>query len=145
MVVVGHNKCGPKVVWAKSRWANSSKNSGQKSFRAKGGICQETTSTTGVESGNLTIGARQSIRTGPIGKEGPNEVPPGQRFRCKLPGKWKRPQPPSQHALTKGGCECVAHILQTLTELNQETTTVDGVGAYYLCLVFSAFVSVWTC
>ena len=39
---------------------------------------------------------------------------------------------PFQYALTtKGGCECVAHILQTLTELNQETTiiSIDGVGA----------------
>ena len=42
---------------------------------------------------------------------------------------------PFQYALTtKGGCECVAHILQTLTELNQETTiiSIDGVGAYDL-------------
>ena len=40
-----------------------------------------------------------------------------------------------QYALTtKAGCECVAHILQTLTELNQETTiiSIDGVGAYDL-------------
>ena len=42
---------------------------------------------------------------------------------------------PFQYALTtKGGCECVAHILQTLTELNQETTiiSIDGMGAYDL-------------
>ena len=42
---------------------------------------------------------------------------------------------PFQYALTtKGGCECVAHILQTLTEFNQETTiiSIDGVGAYDL-------------
>ena len=42
---------------------------------------------------------------------------------------------PFQHALTtKAGCECVAHILQTLTELNQETTiiSIDGLGAYDL-------------
>ena len=42
---------------------------------------------------------------------------------------------PFQYALTtKAGCECVAHILQTLTELNQETTiiSIDGVGAYDL-------------
>ena len=42
---------------------------------------------------------------------------------------------PFRHALTtKAGCECVAHILQTLTDSNQETTiiSIDGVGAYDL-------------
>ena len=42
---------------------------------------------------------------------------------------------PFQYALTtKAGCECVAHIVQTLTELNQETTiiSIDGVGAHDL-------------
>ena len=33
---------------------------------------------------------------------------------------------PFQYALTtKAGCECVAHISQTLTELNQETTIIS--------------------
>ena len=37
---------------------------------------------------------------------------------------------PIQCALpTKAGCECVAHILQTLTDLDPETTmTIDGMG-----------------
>ena len=36
---------------------------------------------------------------------------------------------PFQHALsTKAGCECVAHILQTLTDLDPETTIVDRLG-----------------
>ena len=42
---------------------------------------------------------------------------------------------PFQYALTtKAGCECVAHILQTLTDSNHETTiiSIDGVGAYDL-------------
>ena len=42
---------------------------------------------------------------------------------------------PFQYALTsKAGCECVPHILQTLTDSNQETTiiSIDGVGAYDL-------------
>ena len=40
---------------------------------------------------------------------------------------------PHQYALnTKVGCECVAHILQTLTDLDPEATivSIDGVGAY---------------
>ena len=39
---------------------------------------------------------------------------------------------PHQHALnTKAGCECVAHILQTLTDLDPEATivSIDAVGA----------------
>ena len=42
---------------------------------------------------------------------------------------------PFQYALsTKAGCECVAHILQTLTDLDPEATvmSIDGVGAYDL-------------
>ena len=42
---------------------------------------------------------------------------------------------PFQYApSTKAGCECVAHILQTLTDLDPETTimSIDGVGAYDL-------------
>ena len=38
---------------------------------------------------------------------------------------------PFHYALsTKAGCECVAHILQTLTDLDPETTimSIDGVG-----------------
>ena len=40
---------------------------------------------------------------------------------------------PFQYALsTKAWCECVAHILQTLTDLDPEATvmSIDGVGAY---------------
>ena len=35
---------------------------------------------------------------------------------------------------TKAGCECVAHILQSLTDLGPEVTitSIDGVGAYDL-------------
>ena len=42
---------------------------------------------------------------------------------------------PFQNALkTKAGCECVAHVLQTLTDLDPEATimSIDGVGAYDL-------------
>ena len=42
---------------------------------------------------------------------------------------------PFQYALsTKAGCECVAHVLQTLTDLDPEATimSIDGVGAYDL-------------
>ena len=42
---------------------------------------------------------------------------------------------PSQYALsTKAGCWCVAHMLQSLTDLNPEitVTSIDGVGAYDL-------------
>ena len=42
---------------------------------------------------------------------------------------------PFQHALTtKAGCECVAHILHTITDLDNRATVVsiDGVGAYDL-------------
>ena len=42
---------------------------------------------------------------------------------------------PFQYALsTKAGCECVAHILQTFTDLDPEATimSIDGVGAYDL-------------
>ena len=39
---------------------------------------------------------------------------------------------PFQYALsTKAGCECVAHILQSLTDVDPEATviSIDGVGA----------------
>ena len=42
---------------------------------------------------------------------------------------------PFQYALsTKAGCECVAHILQAMTDRDSQATTVsiDGVGAYDL-------------
>ena len=42
---------------------------------------------------------------------------------------------PFQHALsTKAGCECVAHMLQSMTDLNPEVTVtaIDGVVAYDL-------------
>ena len=42
---------------------------------------------------------------------------------------------PFQYALTtKAGCECVAHILQTITDMDSRATVVsiDGVGAYDL-------------
>ena len=42
---------------------------------------------------------------------------------------------PFQYALsTRSGCECVAHVLQTLTELDGGATivSVDGIGAYDL-------------
>ena len=42
---------------------------------------------------------------------------------------------PHQYALkTKAGCESVAHILQVLTELDEEATviSVDGIGAFDL-------------
>ena len=42
---------------------------------------------------------------------------------------------PFQCALsTKAGCQCVAHILQSITDLDPETTiiSIDGVGAYDL-------------
>ena len=42
---------------------------------------------------------------------------------------------PFQYALkTKAGCECVAHVLQTLTDLDPEATimSIDGVGAHDL-------------
>ena len=40
---------------------------------------------------------------------------------------------PFQYALsTRPGCECVTHVLQTLTELDEDATivSVDGIGAY---------------
>ena len=42
---------------------------------------------------------------------------------------------PFQYALkTKAGCECVAHVLQTLTDTDPEATvlSIDGLGAYDL-------------
>ena len=42
---------------------------------------------------------------------------------------------PFQYALsTKAGCECVAHILQTLTDVDERATivSIDGIGAYDL-------------
>ena len=42
---------------------------------------------------------------------------------------------PFQYALsTKAGCECVAHALQALSELNPEATvlSIDGISAYDL-------------
>ena len=42
---------------------------------------------------------------------------------------------PFQYALsTKAGCECVAHILQTLTDVDERATivSIDGIGAYNL-------------
>ena len=42
---------------------------------------------------------------------------------------------PFPYALsTRFGCECVAHVLQTLTELDEDATivSVDGIGAYDL-------------
>ena len=42
---------------------------------------------------------------------------------------------PSTYALTtRAGCECVAHILQTITDKDERATVVsiDGVGAYDL-------------
>ena len=42
---------------------------------------------------------------------------------------------PFQYAVsTKAGCECVAHLLQSMTDLNPEVTvtSIDGVGAYDL-------------
>ena len=42
---------------------------------------------------------------------------------------------PFQHALsTKAGCKCVAYILQSMTDLDPDTTitSIDGVGAYDL-------------
>ena len=40
---------------------------------------------------------------------------------------------PNQYALsTRAGCECIAHALQAVTELDQEATvtTIDGISAY---------------
>ena len=45
----------------------------------------------------------------------------------------ERATAPHQYALsTRGGCECVAHVLQGLTELDPETTvtSIDGIGAF---------------
>ena len=42
---------------------------------------------------------------------------------------------PFQYALrTRAGCECVAHVLQTLTDLDPNATilSIDGVGAFDL-------------
>ena len=42
---------------------------------------------------------------------------------------------PSQHALsTHVACECIAHVVQTLTGIDEEATVVsiDGVGAFDL-------------
>ena len=42
---------------------------------------------------------------------------------------------PFQYALTtRAGCECVAHVLQTLTDLDEHATivSIDGIGAYDL-------------
>ena len=42
---------------------------------------------------------------------------------------------PFQYALsTKAGCKCVAHILQSITDLDSEATviSIDGIGAYDL-------------
>ena len=39
---------------------------------------------------------------------------------------------PFQYALTtRAGCECVAHVLQTLTDLDEDATivSIDGIGA----------------
>ena len=42
---------------------------------------------------------------------------------------------PFQCALTtRAGCECVAHVLQTMTDLDEDATivSIDGIGAYDL-------------
>ena len=42
---------------------------------------------------------------------------------------------PFQYALTtRAGCECVAHVLQTMTDLDEDATivSIDGIGAYDL-------------
>ena len=52
--------------------------------------------------------------------------------RSRLPDAEKA-SAPYQYALnTRAVCECVAHILQTLTDLDPEATivSIDGVGAY---------------
>ena len=67
--------------------------------------------------------------------------------RCRLPrlALWRPPLPliPTVGSMeattspvlsTRSGCECVAHVLQTLTELDEDATivSVDGIGAYDL-------------
>ena len=47
----------------------------------------------------------------------------------------ERATSPYQYAMTtKAGCECIAHALQGLTELDPEATitSIDGVGAFDL-------------
>ena len=50
-------------------------------------------------------------------------------------GDVEKASKPFQFALcTRAGCECVSHVLQTLSELDENTTllSVDGVGAFDL-------------
>ena len=47
----------------------------------------------------------------------------------------KRATSPFQYALsTRAGCECIAHALQAMTEVNPDATilSVDGIGAFDL-------------
>ena len=47
----------------------------------------------------------------------------------------KRATSPFQYALsTRAGCECIAHALQAITEMNPDATilSVDGIGAFDL-------------
>ena len=52
----------------------------------------------------------------------------GSDNRSKSRHRPKRPQPFQCALSTKAGCECVAHILQTLTDLDPEATvmSIDG-------------------
>ena len=46
---------------------------------------------------------------------------------------WNGQLPPFQHALsTRAGCECIAHVLQGITELHPELTitSIDGISAF---------------
>ena len=55
--------------------------------------------------------------------------------KAKQVAKDEEATAPFQYALTtKAGCQCVAHILQTITDLDNRATVVsiDGVGAYDL-------------
>ena len=57
------------------------------------------------------------------------------RTIAKSSRRSKQPQLPSSTPIsTKAGCECVAHILQTFTDLDPEATimSIDEVGAYDL-------------
>ena len=65
----------------------------------------------------------------------PPEVGGSDNREASLENRPKRPQlPSSTPCQPKQGVECVAHILQTLTDLDLEATVVstDGVGAYDL-------------
>ena len=56
-------------------------------------------------------------------------------FEGKWPSQLRPLLLPSNTVLsTKAGCECVAHILQTLTDLDGQASvlSVDGIGAYEL-------------